>query len=85
MQNTERVHIYLDGGNFHHLVLKKLDSHELNFSFEEFANFLANGRTITGKRFYVGTVREQIGNPRSKKAMSNQTKFFTVLASCGWS
>jgi len=40
-----------------------------------FADFLANGRTITGKRFYVGTVREQIGNPRSKKAMSNQTKF----------
>ncbi len=84
MANQERIHIYIDGGNFHHLVLKKLDSHELNFLFDEFANFLANGRIITGKRFYVGTVREQEGNPRSKEAMSNQTKFFTILASYGW-
>lgn len=58
----------------------------MDFSFDEFANFLANGRKITesGKRFYVGSVREQIGNPRSIEAMSRQTKFFTFLKSYSW-
>jgi uncharacterized LabA/DUF88 family protein len=37
-----------------------------------------------GKRFYVGTVREQMGNPRSKKAMSKQTKLFTTLKTTNW-
>ncbi len=82
----ERVQIFVDGGNFYHLVLKKLKIKENNFSFNDFAEFLANGRDIVsmGKRFYVGTVREQVGNPRSKEAMSKQTKHFTTLKSNGW-
>lgn len=84
MDIMERVHVYIDGGNFHHLVLKKLCLQEIEFAFEDFAHFLANGRKITGKRFYVGTVREHVGNPRSKEAMARQTKFFTILHSHGW-
>lgn len=86
MEEIERVSIYIDGGNFHHLVLKKLAIQELNFSFEDFANFLANGRKITddGKRFYVGTIREKEGDLRSRKAMSKQTKLFTILKSYNW-
>ncbi|MDO8560067.1 MAG: NYN domain-containing protein [bacterium] len=86
MPSAERVHIYIDGGNFHHLVLKKLNFQERDFSFEDFANFLANGRSIAkyGKRFYVGTVREELGNKKSVEAMSRQTKLFTGLLSSGW-
>ncbi|OGI28055.1 MAG: hypothetical protein A2359_05110 [Candidatus Moranbacteria bacterium RIFOXYB1_FULL_43_19] len=87
MENKkERVQIFIDGGNFFHLALKKLGIGENDFSFNGFANFLANGREIVsmGKRFYVGTVREQVGNPRSKKAMSKQTKLFTTLKTTGW-
>lgn len=84
MRKLERVQLYIDGGNFHHLVLKMLNIKELNFSFDEFIQFLANGREITGKRYYVGTVREREGDPRSKEAMSRQTKFFTVLKSYRW-
>jgi len=87
MENKkERVQIFIDGGNFFHLALKKLGGGENDFSFEGFANFLANGREIVsmGKRFYVGTVREQVGNPRSKKAMSKQTKLFTTLKTTNW-
>jgi len=82
----ERVQIFIDGGNFYHLVLKKFGIGENDFSFDDFVNFLANGREIVsmGKRFYVGTVREQVGNPRSKKAMSKQTKLFTTLKTTGW-
>jgi len=87
MENKkERVQIFIDGGNFFHLALKKLGIGENDFSFNGFANFLANGREIVsmGKRFYVGTVREQVGDPRSKKAMSKQTKLFTTLKTTGW-
>lgn len=85
-QEKERVQIFIDAGNFYHLVLKKLGAKENDFSFDDFADFLANGRKITslGKRFYVGTVREQAGNPRSKKAMSKQTRLFTTLKSGSW-
>lgn len=86
MENHERIQLFIDGGNFHHLALKKLAIQELNFSFEEFAQFLANSRSIVpmGKRFYIGTVREQVNNPYSVKAMSKQTKLFTILKSYDW-
>ena len=62
----ERVSIFIDGGNFYHLVLKKMGLRELDFDFEAFSTLLANGRTIAehGKRFYIGTVRERAGDPK---------------------
>lgn len=82
----ERIHIFIDGGNFYHLVLKKLVITELDFDFEKFSNFVANGRKITemGKRFYIGTVSEKQGDAKSKKAMSKQTSLFTELKNNGW-
>ena len=81
----ERVSIFVDAGNFYHLVLKKLNLHELDFDFDEFSSFLANGRSITenGKRFYVGTVREKQDGHENKKAMENQTRLFSDLIKCG--
>lgn len=84
--SVERVQIFIDGGNFYHLALKKLGVTEAEFLFDDFVSFLANGRNIVsqGKRFYIGTVREQLGDPRSKEAMSKQTRLFTILKSTGW-
>lgn len=84
--NKERVQILIDGSNFYHLVLKKLNLDETQFDFEKFATFLANGRVISdmGKRFYTGTIREKEGDMRSKKAMSKQTFLFTQLTGNGW-
>ncbi len=79
-----RVAIFVDGGNFYHLVLKKLGVREENFDFEKFVLFLAKGRTIVSKRYYVGTVREKTGDLRSREAMSRQTKLFTSLTKNGW-
>lgn len=85
MKNN-RVSIYIDGGNFYHLVLKKLDLNEKQFNFEKFANFLANGRIISdmGKRYYTGTVCEKEGDKKSKEAMSRQTSLFTSLKKNKW-
>ena len=87
MADLERVTIFIDGGNFHHLVLKKLNIQELDFDFDSFADFLINGRKILNegsKRFYVGSVREKEGDLRSKQVMSKQTKLFTILKQAGW-
>jgi len=82
----DRVCILIDGNNFYHLVLKKLGLKEMQFDFEKFAVFLANGREIsdTGKRFYIGTVPEKEGDIRTKKAMAKQTFLFTVLKNNHW-
>ncbi|MDD4358428.1 MAG: NYN domain-containing protein [Candidatus Pacebacteria bacterium] len=80
----EKVQIFIDGGNFYHLVLKKLNIQEDYFPFDEFAHFLANGREITSKRYYVGTVREKEGDERSKERMSRQTRLFAFLKNNHW-
>jgi uncharacterized LabA/DUF88 family protein len=84
--SSERVNIFIDGGNFYHLALRKLGSSESNFDFEKFANFLANGRKIVemGKRFYIGSVTEKLGDEKSKEAMSKQTSLFTKLKNNHW-
>ncbi len=86
MDKNERVQIFIDGGNFHHLVLKKLDIKELDFSFEYFIDFLVGDREITelGKRFYIGTVREKEGDEYSKQAMAKQTALFSTLEAKKW-
>lgn len=67
-------------------MLKKLGVQELDFDFEKFVDFLANGREVSqmGKRFYVGTVREKEGDLKSKEAMSRQTSLFTILRLNKW-
>ncbi|MGV8085987.1 MAG: NYN domain-containing protein [Candidatus Bilamarchaeum sp.] len=79
----EKVCILIDAGNFYHLVLKKLKIKD--FDYDAFAEFLANGRQIIprGKRFYTGTVREIVGDNRTKIAMANQNKLFSKLQSAG--
>jgi len=82
----KRISVYVDGGNFYHLVIKKLGIEENNFDFDAFANFLINGRTASEncKRFYKGSVREKESDLRSKELMSEQTRLFTTLKKSGW-
>lgn len=82
----ERVQIFIDGGNFYHLVLKKLNIKEANFSFENFAKFIADNRIITdkGKRYYVGTIRELLNNPKTKISMAHQLSFLARLRNNNW-
>lgn len=83
-EKIKRVQIFIDGGNFYHLVLKKLGIKEYDFLFNDFIEFLANGREIVGKRYYKGTVREKEGDKESKEKMSEQTKLFNILKNDSW-
>ncbi|MEN9557783.1 MAG: hypothetical protein RL141_152 [Candidatus Parcubacteria bacterium] len=80
------VQLFIDGGNFHHLALKPLGIRELDFDFEAFAAFLADGRAISekGKRYYIGTVREKEGDEHRKKMMARQTTLFNILKKTAW-
>ena len=82
----EKVCIFVDSGNFYHIVLKKLKIQEVDFDFNKFVKFLAKEKTIIkeGKRFYVGTVREKQGKHENKRAISNQTTLFTSLSKLEW-
>ncbi len=84
--DIQKVSIFIDGGNFYHLVLKKLELTELDFDFEKFVEFIASDRKIVamGKRFYIGAVPEKEGDLRSKEAMSKQTALFTRLRNNNW-
>lgn len=81
-----QVQIFIDGGNLHHLALKPLGIQAIDFDFDAFAVFLADGRTISemGKRYYIGTVREKEGDERSKQAMGRQMQLFNELKKTAW-
>lgn len=80
------VQIFIDGGNFHHLAMRPLGIKEIDFDFDAFAHFIADGRTISemGKRYYIGTVREREGDERSKRAMAKQMQLFNELKKTAW-
>jgi uncharacterized LabA/DUF88 family protein len=84
MRNKERILIIIDGNNFYHR-LKELNLiNLLFFDYEKFANFLAVGRSIISKNYYIGAIREEPNNPKSKQLMINQRKLTGKLQKYGW-
>jgi len=82
----DRVQIYIDGGNFYNLALKRISCHESYFDFDNFAQFLVGDRELVypGKRFYIGTVRGKNNHHETAKAVSNQVYLFNTLETHGW-
>ena len=84
MRNKERVLIIIDGNNFYHR-LKELNLiNLLFFDYEKFANFLARGRNVFSKNYYIGAIREEPDNPKSKKLMIGQQKLIGKLQKYDW-
>jgi len=68
----ERIFIVIDGNNFYHR-LKELELENLlNFNYEKFSKFLAGERSLILKKYYIGSVREETGNLKSRKLMRDQ-------------
>lgn len=85
-EKPERACLFIDGGNFYHLALKKLGIDIDEFDFAKFSDFLMGKRVVCeeGKRYYTGTVREREGDLKSKEAMSKQTRLFGRLKNDSW-
>ncbi len=82
---SERVFIIVDGNNFYHR-LKELEFRPLlSFDYEKFVQFLLRkGRVLVSKNYYIGAVREEPNNPKSKQLMVGQRKLTGKLQKQGW-
>jgi len=61
-------------------------SNALYFRYGEFAKWLAEGREIVSKRYYIGVVRAKENDEKGQKMRRNQKKLFNNLSSekCGF-
>ena len=84
MNGKERIFIIIDGNNFYHR-LKELElSNLLSFDYGKFVQFLVGRRFLAYKNYYIGAIREESNNPKSKQLMSGQRKLTGKLQKDGW-
>lgn len=76
--------IIIDGSNFYHR-LRELNLGKLGlFDYGRFGDFLAHKRAIALKTYYIGAIREERNNEKSRQLMANQQRLISHLASQGW-
>lgn len=80
----ERVFILIDGSNFYHRLKETNLSNLLEFDYKKFAKFLSNDRKIISNKYYIGAVREERGNAKSRELRKNQRKLLGRLQKYGW-
>ena len=74
MEENKRVFIIIDGSNFYHR-LHELDLRNLlNFDYKKFSEFLVGSRNLALQRYYIGAIREESNNPKSRVLMKKSTK-----------
>jgi len=84
MNENKRVLIIIDGNNFYHRLKELNFQNLLNFDYEKFSQFLTGKRLLVLKRYYIGAVREEADNPKSKELMRGQRILTTKLQKIGW-
>ena len=81
---TERVFIQIDGSNFYHRLKDLRLSNLLSFNYKKFAEFLVRDRELVSARYYIGAIREEEGDGKSKILMKNQRKLLGNLKKHGF-
>lgn len=84
MSNKERIVILVDGSNFYHYTKGLNLDHLLDFNYKKFGEFLSRDRIVVSATYYIGKMREQQGNLRSRKLMASQQKLVSRLRQYGW-
>lgn len=84
MSNKERIVILVDGSNFYHYTKGLELSHLLDFDYKRFGEFLSRDRTVVSATYYIGKMRERVGDLRSRKLMASQQKLVSRLQRFGW-
>ena len=79
-----RAFIIIDGSNFYHRLKEISLKNLLSFDYRKFSEFLARGREAVLKKYYIGAVREEPGNSKSRKLMANQQKLISNLQKSGF-
>jgi len=84
MNDKERVFIVIDGNNFYHRLKELKLVNLLSFDYEKFAGFLVSRRVLVSKTYYIGAIREERDNLKSKELMIGQQKLIGKLQKGGW-
>lgn len=80
----ERVAVFIDGNNLYHRFRELGIAQTLWFRYADFASWLVRDRSIVFRGYYVGVVREQEGNAKSRALMAEQRKLFSLLEKDRW-
>lgn len=80
----KKVFIIVDGSNFYHRLKELQVAHPLQLDYGKFATFLLHGRSLAAKKYYIGAIREERGNPKSRVLMADQQKLTGRLKRDGW-
>ena len=78
--SEKRVAIFIDGGNFYRKIRQDgLGPKGVKFNYVKFAEFLARGRKISSKSYYIGVVRNHDNSAKSQKMVESQQKLLSGL------
>ncbi len=84
MNGKERVFIIIDGNNFYHRLKELKLNNLLSFDYEKLVKFLTGNKPLISKNYYIGAVREEFNNPKSKELMIGQQKLVGRLEKNEW-
>lgn len=80
-----RVAILIDGGNFYKKIRKDgLIPKGTRFNYVKFAEFLAQGRFVVSKAYYIGIVRNHDNTIKSQQMVDSQQKLLSGLEKDGY-
>ena len=80
----DKIFIIVDGSNFYHRLKELGIKNLLNFDYKNFSKFLINDRELILKKYYIGAVREEFNNPKSKELRHSQRILLGKLQKNDW-
>lgn len=84
-KEKNRVAIFIDGGNFYRKIRESdVIPRGVRFDYIKFADFLARGKNILSKSYYIGVVRNHDGSRKSQKMIESQQKLLSGLENNGY-
>jgi len=79
-----RVFLIIDGNNFYHRLKELKLKNLLNFDYEKLTEYLIGKRSSVLRKYYIGAIREEHNNPKSKELMVGQQKLLGKLQKQHW-
>lgn len=78
---SKKVFVAIDGSNFYHLLISKQVGIKglLDFDYFGFASWLAGVNRLINCSYYVGQIREEQNNPKSRSMKRDQDRLFAYL------
>ena len=80
-ESIDRVAVFVDGGNFYFKLRSLSLPCLLKFDYGGFVGWLAHGREIISRQYYVGVVRAAQNDERAQQLRINQRRLFNHLLS----